>query len=137
MVRALGGHLGLVGNRQHLGVIAQGFEELADDLCRAAADAHVCFVEHQAGGLGGRGGNHQDGQANAGKFAAGGDLPQGARAGALPGGDLKFDLFLPMTAWRRQGRKRHGELGGFHAQPLQLDRHLPREGFRGVLSRLA
>jgi len=44
-------HLGLVRDRQHLGMGTQGFQELAYNFCRAATNAHVRFVQYQGRGL--------------------------------------------------------------------------------------
>ncbi|MNN12503.1 hypothetical protein D3C81_1254970 [compost metagenome] len=58
-------HLRQVGHGQYLAAVTQPAQQLADDLGRRAADAHVDFVEHQGRDARGLRGNHLDRQADA------------------------------------------------------------------------
>ncbi len=128
---ALGGHLGLVGDAQHLGVAAQLAQQAADDLGDAAAHAHVHFVEYQAGHGQIARADHLDRQAHPGQFAAGGHLGQRPGRLARVGGEAEFH-FLQAVRARLAFLHRRLQTGGFHAQGLELLLHLPGQGAGGV-----
>ena len=77
VLMGLGGDLGQVGDAQDLVVAAEGLELLADGFGDGAADTAVDFVEDQGRDVCVAGGDHLDGEADAGQFATGGGFCQG------------------------------------------------------------
>ena len=85
-----------MGDAQHLALGAQRAQFLPDHFGDGAADAGVDLVEdHAADGILAQGGDF-DRQADAGQFAAGGDLAQRARRLAGIGADQQLAAFEPL-----------------------------------------
>ena len=119
VLMALAGDLGLVGNTQYLRVAAQLAQQAPDNFGDTAADAHVDFIEDQAGHGEVAGADHLDGQADPRQFTAGGHLAQRFQGLAGIGGEQEFDVLEPVGAGVAFAQARF-QYGRFHAQCGEL-----------------
>ena len=123
MMRGPRRHLGGVGDDQHLGVLRQPRQPLADGACHRPADAAVDFVEDHRPGIAGLGQRDLQRQDEARQFAAAGDADQ--RPERRAGVGRHFELDAVAALGTRLGFGQRGpEASGVELQRRQFPRHL-------------